>query len=145
MSAPLLLLRFCSSHSATHQASMLSCQKLTELWIVCRVPLCVGCQCRKILIAFSSDGLRWSPWQTVFGDGLAGHNRATQGDVKYPSLLALSGDDNEVLGETFAVAFQYSGPATLQFGNTSLAPFAFHYVNVSVTATSDEEFNVTVQ
>jgi hypothetical protein len=40
--------------------------------------------------------------------------------------MALEGDDNEILGETFAVVFEYRG------GNSSSAPFQFNYVNVTV-------------
>ena len=55
--------------------------------------------------------------------------RAAQGDVKYPSLMALEGEDNEVLlGSTFAVAFQYRGPSVAAEKH---APF--WYVNVTVT------------
>jgi hypothetical protein len=47
--------------------------------------------------------------------------------VVYPTLMALEGDDNEVLGETFAVVFSYRD------ANSSGAPFQFNYVNVTVT------------
>ena len=77
---------------------------------------------KDILIAFSSDGLVWSDWQTVFHD-----NHST---VVYPSLMALEGEDNEVLGKTFAVVYEYRG------GNSSGAPFQFSYVNVTATAAS---------
>ena len=46
-------------------------------------------------------------------------------DVVYPSLMSY-GPDNEVLGETFAVVFEYRG------GNASSAPFQFNLVNVTV-------------
>ena len=38
----------------------------------------------------------------------------------------LEGDDNEVLGRTFAVVFQYRRPETA-------APYEFDYVNVTVS------------
>lgn len=93
---------------------------------------------RKILIAFSADGLRWSPWQTVWSDELdgatsgatsRGTHRTFNGDVKYPSLMALEGDDNEVLaGKAFAVVFQYRGPGTAK-------PWGeMRYVNVTLAA-----------
>jgi hypothetical protein len=75
---------------------------------------------KSILVAFSSDGLLWSDWQTVYHDN--------HSSVVYPTLMALEGDDNEVLGETFAVVYEYRG------GNSSGAPFQFNYVNVTVTA-----------
>lgn len=50
-----------------------------------------------ILLSFSTDGLHWSPWQTVVN--------VTQlpdvppgGQVTYPSLMSLDGTDNEILG-----------------------------------------------
>jgi hypothetical protein len=52
---------------------------------------------KAILIAFTKDGLSFSPWQTVFSD-----NRSS---VVYPTLMALEGEDNEVLGQTFAVVY----------------------------------------
>ena len=83
---------------------------------------------RSILIAFTPDGLTFSPWQRVWSDGLDGQNRTYQGDVKYPSLMALEGEDNEVLlGSSFAVAFQYRGPSVAAEKH---APF--WYVNVTV-------------
>eukprot|EP01043_Picozoa_sp_COSAG02_P037511 COSAG02_NODE_2822_length_7957_cov_4.624841_3_plen_65_part_00 len=57
-------------------------------------------------------------WQSVYHDN--------HSSVVYPTLMALEGDDNEILGETFAVVFEYRG------GNSSSAPFQFNYVNVTV-------------
>jgi len=50
-----------------------------------------------ILISFSRDGIRWSPWQTVHEDTHA-HD--------YPSLIS-AGDNNEVLGKSFWVYYKY--------------------------------------
>ena len=81
-----------------------------------------------ILLSFSSDGLEWTPWQTVVNaTELPG---IQHGEVTYPSLMALEGDDNEVLGSTFAVVFQ------LRAGNSSGPPFQFSTVNVTVTVSS---------
>ena len=46
--------------------------------------------------------------------------------VTYPSLMSLDGPNNEVLGETFAVVFQYRG------GNSTNPPFQYNSVNVTV-------------
>ena len=45
--------------------------------------------------------------------------------------MALEGDDNEKLGQKFAVVYEYRG------GNSSSAPFQFNYVNVSVSLHTD--------
>ena len=81
---------------------------------------------KKIVIAFTADGIEWSPWQVVWTDDLPVSNVTMKGDVDYPSLMALEGDDNEVLGRTFAVVFQYRLPGTA-------APYEFDYVNVTVS------------
>eukprot|EP00662_Eupelagonemidae_sp_cell21_P057268 gene57268-biopygen50453 len=86
------------------------------------------CSARAGRAAVTLDPRGAHSWQTVFYDGLPGQNRTYQGDVKYPSLMALEGDDNEVLGQTFAVVFQYRGP-----GATSDPPCQFNYVNVTVS------------
>ena len=67
------------------------------------------------------------PWQTVFHDN--------HSSVVYPTLMALEGDDNERLGQTFAVVYEYRG------GNSSSAPFQFNYVNVSVSLDTDEAYS----
>eukprot|EP01047_Picozoa_sp_COSAG01_P071856 COSAG01_NODE_11268_length_1969_cov_1.871658_2_plen_150_part_00 len=74
---------------------------------------------KSILISFSADGFVFSEWQTVFQDN--------HSSVVYPTLIALEGTDNEHLGNTFAVVYEYRG------GNSSSAPFQFNYVNVTVT------------
>ena len=78
-----------------------------------------------IILSFSKDGLAWSPWQTVVN---ISNLDFKGGQVTYPSLMALDGDDNEVLGSTFAVVFQ------LRAGNSSNPPFQFSMVNVTVSA-----------
>ena len=60
----------------------------------------------------------WSEWQTVFANN---HSQ-----VVYPTLMSLDGEDNEHLGKTFAVVYQYRA------GNSSGAPFQFNYVNITV-------------
>ena len=82
-----------------------------------------------IILSFSKDGLAWSPWQTVIN---VSNLDFKGGQVTYPSLMALDGDDNEVLGSTFAVVFQ------LRAGNSSNPPFQFSMVNVTVSAKEDE-------
>lgn len=86
---------------------------------------------KKIVISFSADGLRWSPWQVVWTDGLPVNNATMKGDVDYPSVMALEGHDNEVLGQTFAVVFQYRRPGTQ-------APYEFDYMYVNVTVQLQE-------
>ena len=82
---------------------------------------------KKIVIAFSADGIEWSPWQVVWTDNRPVNNATMKGDVDYPSLMTLEGNDNEVLlGKTFAVVFQYRRPSTS-------APYEFDYVNVTVS------------
>ena len=49
--------------------------------------------------------------------------------------MALEGDDNERLGQKFAVVYEYRG------GNSSSAPFQFNYVNVSVSLDTDAELS----
>ena len=71
---------------------------------------------KRILISFSSDGIEWEEWQTVWTD-----NQHHQ-QVVYPSIMSY-GADNEVVDTTFAVVFQYR--------NVS-APFQFVFVNVTV-------------
>ena len=82
--------------------------------------LTLHCSAHTPNLCLLADGLQWSDWQSVFSD-----NRS---QVVYPTLMALEGDDNEVLGKTFAVVFEYRG------GNSSGAPFQFNYVNVTVTS-----------
>jgi hypothetical protein len=82
---------------------------------------------KQILIAFSEKGsfMSWpTPWQLVWTEPV--HPAA---DVVYPSLMSY-GPDNEVLGETFAVVFEYRG------GNSSSAPFQFNLINVTVDVAS---------
>lgn len=55
---------------------------------------------KKVIIAFSSDGITWSEWKEVYTDGKAG-------DAMYPSLMSY-GSDNEVAGSTFAAVYDYS-------------------------------------
>ena len=76
---------------------------------------------RQILISFSSDGIVWEQWQTVWTD-----DRHHQ-QVVYPSIMSY-GADNEVVDTTFAVVFQYR--------NVS-APFQFAIVNVTVNTQTD--------
>ena len=52
---------------------------------------------KKIVIAFSADGIEWSPWQVVWTDNRPVNNVTMKGDVDYPSLMTLEGNDNEVL------------------------------------------------
>jgi len=79
---------------------------------------------KSIVAASSKDGISWSPWQVAYTDGGDPRN-PIKGNVFSPSLMALEGDDDEVLGETFAVMYQYRGPGTV-------APHEFNYVNVTV-------------
>merc|ERR1712032_537911 len=72
---------------------------------------------KSILIAFSADGLVWEDWQVVWSD------ENLHREVVYPSIMSY-GSNNEVVGETFAVVFQYR--------NVS-APFQFYLVNVTVS------------
>jgi hypothetical protein len=85
---------------------------------------------KQILIAFSEKGsfMSWpTPWQLIWTELV--HPAA---DVVYPSLMSY-GPDNEMLGETFAVVFEYRG------GNSSSAPFQFNLVNVTVGVASTGE------
>ena len=51
--------------------------------------------------------------------------------------MSLDGKDNEHLGETFAVVYEY------RRGNSSGAPFQFNYVNVTVhPAPTTQQSNV---
>lgn len=85
---------------------------------------------KNIILSFSADGLFWSHWQTVYSvqaekdDGV---------QVTYPSLMSLDGLNNEVLGETFAVVFQYRG------GNATNPPFQYNYVNVTVKKAGEHD------
>jgi hypothetical protein len=52
----------------------------------------------QLRIAFSKDGLTWSPWQVIHEDG---HYHV------YPSIISM-GDDNEVTGKSFWVYYRYA-------------------------------------
>ena len=110
---PLLLLHSRSSHSATHQGKctvVCNYAFIHSCWIFC---LIMPVLCMSVVSAarFSSPSAptkasagRRSRWSSAMASqGTTVRHRAKLST--YPSLLALLGGDNEVLGETFAVAF----------------------------------------